>query len=583
MTAPDKSTLKSTPLDRGLHACKVMFKFALVFGCIINLLMLATPIYSMQVLDRVISSGNRTTLVMLTLVVGGALLLLAIIQGARAFALVKMGEWFERNLSEVMFSNSIQAAASGKGGPGSQNLRDLQTIKSFLISPMLLTMLDTPWAIIFIIVLFIIHTYIGLLAVVGGLLLVTIGIISDRLTKPIQDKTNETYIHSMRQVDQASRNAEVVHVMGLLPNIIKNWQTINKVVQDNQSLASKREHAVGEFTKFIRMFLQISVTGLGAWLVLNQEITTGAIIASGALVGRALAPFEAAIRSWKTFLNCKKAYQRLQASLRSVPEKAESISLPAPEGNIAVEELYYSPPNHQMPMMNVKPIINNISFSLKAGEVMVMIGPSASGKTTLAKLIVGALKPNKGVVRLDNANLEDWRQEELGPYLGYLPQDVELFSGSIKDNIARMDKSAKSEDIIEAAKLAGVHDMILRLPKGYDTEIGVGGSVLSGGQRQRIGLARAFYGYPKLIVLDEPNASLDSVGELALNNSIMTAKSKGITTIVISHRTSILEMADKILAIRDGEVFAFGPKEEALQAMLVKADQFGNARDKSNK
>ncbi len=555
------SQQKLSPLKEAIVTCRIMLKYALVFGCIINLLMLATPIYSMQVLDRVISSGNTTTLFMLTLVILFALAILGLLQLGRGFALTQMGNWFEKQLSAKIFTNSIKASLLAKGGGGSQQIRDLQTIKTFITSPALVSMLDIPWAFIFVIVLFLIHFWMGMLTIFGGIFLLLMALISEKITKPLHDASNEHFISSTRQVEQAARNAEVIEVMGLLPNIIKNWQETNEKVQGNQNLVNNRQAVLTEITKFVRLMLQILTTGLGAYFVLQGQMSTGAIIASSSLSGRALAPFEQAITSYKGFLNFRKAFERLEQSLERFNISEDRMTLPTPEGRITVENIFYAPPGMQ------RHVIKGVNFEIQPGEILVVIGPSASGKTTLAKLIVGGLAPQVGSVRIDNSNLQDWNRTELGQHIGYLPQDIELFSGTIKENIARMDKNADPLKVVEAAQLSGVHDMILLLPKGYDTDLGSDGSLLSGGQRQRIGLARAFYNDPKLLVLDEPNSNLDSFGEIALAGAIARAKEKGITTIVISHRTSLLSAADKILAMRDGMVAIFGNRDEVLEKM----------------
>ncbi len=555
----DISNTAMTPIKEALLASKAMLRYVLIFGCILNLLMLTTPIYSMQVLDRVLSSGNTSTLLMLTLIIMLALVLMGFIQGARSFAMNRMGVWFEKRLSEVVFSNSIRASIETKSNANSQQLRDLQTIKTYLTSPGLIAIMDTPWAIIFIIVLFILHTWIGCLALIGGALLVFVGFIADSSTKKLLETNNDNFIRSMRQVDQAMRNAEVIQVMGFMGNVINSWQKINNKVQNMQSLTTERQAVFGEVIKLIRTVLQIAVTGLGAYLVLLDQFSSGAIIASSSLVGRALAPFEVAISSWKGYINCKKAYQRLNSSFVKNADEDNRMSLPAPNGKLEIENIYFAPLGTQ------KHLIKGVSFSIEPGESLAIIGPSGSGKTTLTKLIVGALTPNIGSIRIDSASLQDWNKQELGKYIGYLPQDVELFGGSIKENIARMDPDVDPEEVIVAAQLTGVHEIILQLPKAYDSEIGIDGTTLSGGQRQRIGLARAFFGDPKIIVLDEPNSSLDSQGEAALSTAIEVAKEKLITTVIVSHRPAILNLADKILVMRDGIAVAFGPRKEVLE------------------
>lgn len=559
-----KANKKSNPIKTTLLACRLMFKHALVFGCLINILMLSTPLYSMQVLDRVISSSNTDTLLFLTLVIIFALLLLSLLTAARSFATNQMGSWFEKELSSKIFANAIKTALVNKAAGGSQQLRDLQSIKTFITSPAMLSMLDIPWALIFIVVLFIIHFYMGIMTVIGGAMLFGLAILSDRLTKPLHDSSNEHFIASMRQVDQATRNAEVVQVMGLLPNIDSSWQNINRKVQDAQVLVSNRQTVLSELTKFIRFVLQILVTGIGAYLVLKHEMSVGAIIACSSISGRALAPFEQAITSWKSFLNFQQAYKRLNETVDKYYTDDVKMSLPAPKGAIAAENLFFTPPGAS------KHTIKGVSCEIAAGEAVAVIGPSGSGKTSLAKILVGAWAPQMGVVRIDGANINDWNRSELGQNIGYLPQDVELFHGTVRENIGRMNKKANPELVVKAAQLAGVHDMILQLPKGYDTEIGIDGTALSGGQRQRIGLARAFFGSPRIIVLDEPNASLDAMGEEALAKAILAAKADGVTVIMISHRTTALSLVDKIMVIKEGTLAAFGPKDQILAMMQGK-------------
>jgi PrtD family type I secretion system ABC transporter len=510
---------------------------------------------------------------MLTIVILITLALLGFLQGIRTFALNAMGAWFEKQLSEKVFTNAVRLNLGSRGAGGSEQIRDLQTIKTFITSPNLLSILDLPWAFVFLLVLFLIHFWMGALTVIGGSLLLWFAFFANKFTKKLHESSNENFITSMRTVDQASRNAEVIKVMGLMPNIIKNWQNINRTVQSAQELVNARQNVISEVTKYIRMILQILVTGIGAYLVLKNEMSTGAIIACSSLSGRALAPFEQAVGSWKAFLNCKQSYMKLQKSLKNYREETEKMSLPAPVGNIAVEGVSYIPTGTN------RPILNNINIGFKAGETVIIIGPSGSGKTTLVKVLLGVLKPTSGVVRVDGANIEDWNQDELGQYVGYLPQSVELFSGTIKDNIARMNKEAEATKVIEAAQLANAHDMILRLQKGYDTDIGIDGSILSGGQRQRVGLARSFYGSPKILVLDEPNSNLDTIGEQALAHSLIHAKRMGITAIIISHRPSLLPIADRIIVLQDGAVSLAGSRDEVLNAMNKAAqnEQAGKA------
>jgi len=550
-----------TPLDKAVDACRLVFIYSLVFGFAINILMLATPIYSMQVLDRVLSSQSKETLVMLTIVIIIALLALAFVQGARSFVMLKMGHWLDKQLAPVIFAHTIKSSAEKKTIGASQNLRDLTTFKSFITSPSFVTIIDCPWALIFLIVLFILHPLLGILALLGGISLVILAIINEYSTKPVLEKTQEHYIKSLQLTEQATRNAEVIGVMGLLPVITRNWQKTNRTLYHLQDVAGSRGAIIGEITKFMRLFLQISVTGVGAYLCIKGELTSGGIIAASTLVSRALSPLEASIASWKNFVQARKAYDNLKKIFENHSQESSSLDMPVPKGLAEVENAYYSPGPNQ------KPIIKGIQCIIEPGDVVAVIGNSGSGKTTLAKMLVGAVKPTLGVVRLDGVDVYQWRSEDKGQYIGYVPQGIELFSGTVKENIARMDDEAPDEAIIAAAQMTEVHDAILRLPKGYDTEIGLEGSMLSGGQRQRIALARAFYGNPRFVVLDEPNSNLDYEGEAALSRTILRAKEEKITTVIISHRMTLMSVVDKVLVIKEGLIAAYGPRDQVMSQM----------------
>lgn len=557
----------TNPIKSALIACKSMAKYILLFGLVLNLLMMCTSVYSLQVLDRVLSTGNLDTLTMLTIVTLLAMLLQGAIQGARAFAMNRLGSWFEVQLSETVFVNAIRSALKSRQYANSQQLRDLQTIKTYITSPGLTAIMDIPWAIIFIIALFILHNVVGWIAVIGGTVLVVLGFIADSTTKKMLELNNENMIKSMRQVDQTMRNAEVIEVMGMRANVINVWQQFNKKVQTMQSLTGDRHTIFSELIRFVRSGLQISVTCIGATLVLKHEFSAGAIIASSTLIGRALAPFEIAINSWKGYINCRKSYERLKMSFAMNQSEMSQMSLPTPEGSVEVENLYFAYPG------STKHLLKGISFSLQPGEMLAIIGASGSGKTTLSKIISGCYTPTIGSVRVDGASLNDWRRQELGQYIGYLPQDVELFGGTVRSNIARMEQNPDPEKVIEAAQLAGVHDLILHLPNAYDTELGFDGSTISGGQRQRIGLARAFYGDPKILILDEPNANLDAQGDAALTVALEVAKEKKITTVIVSHKPQLLNIVDKILVMQDGMVVTYGPKKEVLEKLNKNAQQ----------
>ena len=563
----------TTPLEQALGACRVVFIYSMIFGAIINLLMLATPIYSMQVLDKVLGSYNKDTLLMLTLVIILALVVLAALQGARSFMMMRMDSWLESQLSPLVLQYTIRNASINKssGNGSSQNLRELNTVRTFLTSPPFMVMLDTPWSIIFMLVLFALHYTMGLLAVIGGALLILVTVLNEVSTKKILNKHKRYEVENMKNTEQAGRNAEVIKVMGMSETIMQVWQDTNQPTRQLHKLYRKRSAFLAELTKFLRMTLQISVTGWGAVLCIQGEFSAGAIIASSSLIGRALAPFETAAGAWKNFVTARDSYSQLTNLFEDNAEYFESVELPSIKGSVELENVYYSAPG--LP----KPIVKGINMSLDGGEVLAIIGSSGSGKTTLSRLIIGGIKPSLGSARIDAADAFSLNSKDRYNALGYVPQDIELFSGSIKENIARMDPNALDKDVVAAAEFTYAHEMILKLPKGYDTQIGFAGSLLSGGQRQRIALARAFYGNPKLVVLDEPNSNLDLHGESALSDVISEAKKRKITTIIISHRTSIMSIVDKIMVMRDGVVAAFGHKDSVLAQLNGVASQQNNS------
>jgi len=552
-------------LVKVLRECRPVFWIVFAFAFAVNLLNLITPMYSLQVLDRVLSSGNLNTLLMLSLLMGGLYVALHMIQIARSFTLIKLGEWLDKKLSPDLFANTIKSAAVKAGGGGSQNLRDLQVVKNFLTSSGINTVFDAPWSVVYIAVLFIIHPWMGWLAIAGALILLGCAVLNAYVTNTKLNQSNEHNVRSMNQAEVASRNAEVIEAMGMMNAVVKSWQKYNQNSLNLLSEASYQNGIISNIARFIRMMLQLLVTGLGAYLVVTRpmDMTSGGMIAASIVMGRALTPFDNAIDIWKQISGALKSYQRVKEAYTRLSERQESMKLPTPEGSLSVENVFFAPPSVTPGVANSY-TLKGVSFNLNPGEVLAIIGPSAAGKSSLVKLIVGVWKSLQGTVRLDGADVYTWNRDDFGKHVGYLPQDVELFSGSIKSNIARLQEDADPAAIVDAAKMTGAHDLILRLKNGYETDIGIGGANLSGGQRQRVGLARAFFGNPKLIVLDEPNANLDEVGEQALIGAITNAKQRRITTIVVSHRPSILSAVDKILIVQDGMVAAFGSKDEIM-------------------
>lgn len=563
----DITEQKLNPLNIALNKCKSAFWIIFCFAFVINLLMLITPLYSLQVLDRVIGSSSLETLGMLTLVIASVYFAYALMQIARSFTLIKIGEWLDKNVSPIIFSQSVSASATQTNGAGSQLLRDFQTVKTFVTSTGINTLFDAPWSIVYIIVIFLIHPYIGILTIFGSIIIVSFALFNAIATNRTLGEATEFSMQGLRQSEIANRNAEAVEAMGMMNYVAKNWHQLNSAALAKQSVASYRNGVISNLSRFIRNLLQMCVTGIGAYVVVKTngaEMTTGHMIASSIIVGRALAPFDHSIELWKHISAATKSYKNINQFFANYKSRNEAMPIPHIYGHLAIENVYYAAPIIQGLPQPIMPhyILKGISFSLQPAEILAIIGPSATGKSTLAKIMIGIWKESSGSVRLDNAEIYQWNRENFGTHAGYLPQGIELFSGSIKQNIARMNDDASPEDVIAAAKMTGIHEMILQFPNGYDSDIGPAGAFLSGGQRQRIGLARAFFGSPKFVVLDEPNANLDEAGEIALANTLKDAKKKGITVIVISHRPSILSVVDKILIIQDGAVSAYGDAKE---------------------
>jgi ATP-binding cassette subfamily B protein len=454
-----------------LQTAKPVFLYMGLFSLFINILLLLVPMYSLQVLDRVLSTGSRETLLWLSIIMISAFFAASVMQALRSFVLIKAGEWMDTSLGKLLLSMSITTAAN-TGARGTQNMRDLNSVKSFLTGNGLLTLFDAPWSIIYLIVLFVIHSSLGYITLIGSLALLGLAWINEvSMNKPITEASSRN-VHNLNQVDIAMRNAEAIEAMGMTATIAERWSVANSKVSMLQNIASYRSSIVQAVTKFVRLNLQIAIIGWGAYLALNNEITSGSIIAASILTSKALSPFEAAITTWKSLVEARKSYARLRDSITSMDEGLPGISLPPPQGRLAVEQLAYFAPGRS------KPVLRGINFDLQAGDIMGMIGPSAAGKSTLGKLIVGAWGPSAGSVRMDGGDVCQWKRDELGRYVGYLPQDIELFSGTIRDNIARMSTNASDADVVKAAQMAGAHELILRLPQSYDTDIGPSGSAL---------------------------------------------------------------------------------------------------------
>ena len=551
-------------LAEALANCRKGMRVVALFGFFINMLMLTSAIYMMQVYDRVLNSQSIPTLVVLTLVTMLALVVMGLLDGLRNLVFVHMGTWLDNRLSGLLFAAGVADTVRQGRDPSVQALRDLSTFRGFLTGPAIFPILDAPWAPIFMIVIFLMHPALGVFSLLGAVVLFAMALWNERATRDRLAKAGQAQNMAIQQAERAVRNADVIEAMGMLPNLVARWYRQNGVALQLQAEASIAGGRIAAASKIVRLGLQSGILGVGAYLVLRDGLSPGSMMAASILMGRALSPVEQAIGSWRSAIQARTAFQRIRQHLENAPQRGVAMKLPAPTGHLKVEALTYAHPR------SVEPTLRNIAFELLPGETMGLIGPTASGKSTLARLLVGNLPPRFGHVRLDGVDVAHWEPEDLGRHLGYMPQDVELFGGTIRENIARMGEG-EPDAVIAAARMAGVHDMILRLPSGYDTELGAGGATLSGGQRQRVALARAVFGEPSFLVLDEPNSSLDQLGEDALVSCIQALKSRNATVIVIAHRPSILRHVDKILVLRDGAVQMFGPRDEVIPKVTGQA------------
>ncbi|MFJ7810060.1 type I secretion system permease/ATPase [Pseudomonas asiatica] len=535
--------------------------FALAaFSGVINVMMLTPAIYMLQVYDRALVSRNVTTLTMLTLLVIGLFMLMSALEMVRTRVLIRVGNFLDMDLNRRIFSAAFERNLSRAGGNPAQALQDLAQVRQFLTGNGLFAFFDAPWTPIYLLVCYLIHPLLGLVTLIGSLILVGLAYLTEKATQKPLAEANQAAMSSASYANNNLRNAEVIEAMGMLPAIGKRWYQGHLRILQMQTLASDRAAMISSTGRFVRITLQSVILGAGALLAIEGKITPGMMIACSILTGRALAPVEQAIAAWKQLLGCRSAWGRLNDLLHDYPQRPPSMSLQRPMGMLAVENVIAGAPGTN------NNIVRGVSFSLVPGESLGIIGPSASGKSTLARLLVGVWPTQAGKVRLDGADIFTWNKAELGPWLGYLPQDVELFEGTIAENIARFTE-VDSEAVIRAARSSGVHDMILRFPQGYDTRLAADGSPLSGGQKQRIALARALYGEPNLVVLDEPNANLDDVGEKALVDALAELKARGATVILISHRPNVLCAVDKVLMLRDGAVHMLGSRDEVFAAL----------------
>jgi PrtD family type I secretion system ABC transporter len=553
----------ASEVGSAIGATRRVFLFVALFSGIVNILALTGPLYMMQVYDRVLSSRSIPTLVMLSLAALFLYAMQAVLDIVRARILVRLGATLDERLGERVYKAIVSMPLRIRSGvEGLQPMRDLDAIRSFMASQGPIAIFDMPWMPVYLGLVYLLHPSLGLLATAGALVLCGFTWVTDRQTKSAARELAKEASQRIAIAEAGRRNAEVLRAMGLTPQLTKQWLLANDRYLRHQEQLSDIAGGLGSASRIFRLMLQSALLGLGAYLIIHGEASGGVMLAASFIASRALAPIESAIANWKGFVAARQGAKRLDEVLAAFPAGPRPLSLPAPQHRLSVEGVYASAPG------TAKPIIQNIAFKLEAGQGLGIIGPSAAGKSTLARALVGVWPVLRGEVRLDGAALDQWSHEALGRHIGYLPQDIELFDGTVGQNIARFHEDAEPEAIIAAARQAGVHEMILRLPDGYDTKVGESGAALSAGQRQRVGLARALYGDPFLVVLDEPNSNLDSEGEAALTGAIGAVRRRGGIVVVIAHRASAVAAVDLLAVINNGQLQTFGPKDEVLKTVI---------------
>ena len=553
----------SSSLKLALRAVRQNLVIVMVFTIASNVLVLAIPVYLFQISDRVLTSRSVDTLVMLTIVIVGAVILQAMFDAVRRFVLMRTAVEVAAQLGAPVLSAAARASLEDNGREY-QTLGDLQLLRTFLVSGTLLSFLDAPIAPLFILAIFLIHPDLGSIVIATSLMLLVIALINQRATAAPFGEANLHQSKANVHLDSMSRNSQIINALAMIPEAVRIWGKDTANSLKSQVVAQDRNIVFAALSKAVRLLTQVAMLGWGAYLAIEGHLTGGMVIAASIIAGRALAPIEGAIEGWNQFVQSRAAYGRIAALLRASPLNFERLNLPRPEGRLDIERLLFVPHGTK------RVVLNGITFSLSPGDSLAVIGNSGAGKTTLGKMLVGSILPTSGNVRLDLMDLRNWDQRQFGENIGYLPQDVQLFPASIKANIARMRDDASDAEIYEAAKLADVHEMISTLAQGYETLVASDGAPLSGGQKQRIALARAFFGNPRLVVLDEPNSNLDSLGDAALSQALRHAKEQNITVITITQRPALLQSVDKILVLANGAVALFGMRQEVLKALTAR-------------
>jgi ATP-binding cassette subfamily C protein len=547
-------------LRKGVAVVRFNMIFVMLMTLATNILILAIPVYLFQISDRVFTSRSLDTLVMLTVVICGAVILQAVFDAVRRFMLMRTAVEVAAQLGAPILSAAAHASLHGSGREY-QTLGDLQQVRGFLTSGTLISFMDIPFAPLFILAIYLVHPHLGNIVVVSSLLLLLIAFINQRLTEKPFFQANLAQSRANLHLESMSRNSQIINAMAMIPEAVAIWGRDTAQSLTAQVRAQDRNIMTSAVSRTVRLLTQVGMLGWGAYLALNSQLTGGMVIAASIIAGRALAPIEGSIEGWNSFLLSRAAYGRITKLLRGSKLQYERLRLPRPEGRLDVERLLYIPGGTK------QVVLNSIAFSLNPGESLAVIGNSGAGKTTLGKMLVGSILPTSGNVRLDLMDLRNWDPRQFGESIGYLPQDVQLFPGTIKQNIGRMREDASDEQIHAAAVLADVHEMIASLPQGYETVVAADGSPLSGGQKQRIALARAFFGSPRFVVLDEPNSNLDAAGDRALARAIHHARDNGITVVVVTQKPSLLSVVDKIMLLADGSVAMFGEREPVLRKL----------------
>lgn len=550
-----------------LAATRQAFVGVAILSAVSNILMLVSPLFMMQVYDRVLTSHSIPTLAALSLLAAGIYAVLAIIEILRSKILLQIGRRLDEQLNMPSIMATLAVPVAGQEGAQSAPLRDLDQIRQFMSGPGPIAIADLPWMPIFVFLLYLFHPLFGLAVVGGAIVLLSLTLCSELLLRKPSRQAAQRLASRWELSEAGRRNADSLRAMGMQTGFAKRIETAHEQYSAENLRSSNLTATFTAIAKIFRLALQSGMLALGALLVIDQLASAGAIIAASVLTSKALAPIEMATGQWRNFISARQSARRLQDTFNRIRPEAAEMQLPVPSRSLSVAGLAVAAPG------DGKMLVQNVSISLFSGQAVGIIGPSGSGKSSLGRALTGAWPAYKGTIRLDGAELTQWDSDRLGPSIGYLAQNVELFAGTVADNIGRFSPSATPEKIMEAAKVANVHELILSLPNGYDTQVGTGGGTLSGGQRQRIGLARALYGNPFLIVLDEPNSNLDAEGEEALTSAVMAARQKGAIVIVIAHRANMLKVVDHVLVVNNGTMTAFGPRDEVLGKLKTRPDE----------